>query len=122
MDVLLLDRPSKLVRKLLVEPDPILPIDIQAIMGMTIRGGSMVEGERTASTCWKRAKNALVRVVKPNSVVAINANSRGMCTTGTTHQRIEILLHPFIRPGHGCATFNSAMAAANPSDHQMLPL
>ncbi len=59
MDVLLLDRLSKLVSKLLVEPDPILPIDIQAIMGMTIRGGSIVNGKGTDPTCREGAENTL---------------------------------------------------------------
>src|SRR5260370_24871036 len=100
MDVFLLDRLSKLVSKLLVEPDPILPIDIQAIMGMTIRGGGVVEGERTGPTCCERTNNALERVVKPDIPVTINADPGGMRATGTAQQWVEILTDPLIRPGY----------------------
>lgn len=99
--MLLLYRLSKLVNKLLVEPDPILPIDIQTVMWMTIRGGSVVDGERTGSTRWERAKNALVRVVKPNIALAINADPGSMRTTAATTQWIEILADPLIRTWHG---------------------
>ena len=100
MNVFLLGRLSKLVSKLLVEPDPILPIDIQAIMGMTIRGGGVIEGERTGPTCRERTKNALERVVKPDIPVTINADPRGMRATGTAQQRIKVLTDPLIRPGY----------------------
>src|SRR5215469_18970979 len=101
MNVFLLGRLSKLVSKLLVEPDPILPIDIQTIMGMTTRGGGVVEGERTGPTCRERTKNALQRVVKPDIPVAIDADPGGMRVTGSAHQRIEILTDTLIRPGPG---------------------
>src|SRR5437764_9912653 len=98
--ILLLYRLGKLVSKLLIEPDPILPIDLQPIMWMTIRGGGVVDGERTGSSHCERAKNALVRVVKPNIPVAIHANAAGMRATGTTTERVEILADPLIRPWH----------------------
>src|SRR5258708_3448229 len=92
------------VRELFAQPDPILLIDVEAVVRMA---ACRIERERTSANR-ERTKLILHRVVKPNQALAIGFDARGMLAAIATGRGIRVFGHPVIRPRAGSGDIQRA--------------